>query len=74
MGYRRKEAETATLTPFQVPQSPTSGAAPFPPPTAPGPMALLVAVWFGALAAATVAVGRTLAPPAVRHPGPAAPR
>jgi hypothetical protein len=37
-------------------------------------MTVLVALWFAALAAATVAVGRALAPPAVRHLGHARPR
>gem|GEM_PF-4301475 len=32
-------------------------------------MTLLVALWFAALLTATVAVGRALAPPSVRHLG-----
>ncbi|MEM1043591.1 MAG: hypothetical protein AAGI91_13290 [Bacteroidota bacterium] len=32
-------------------------------------MTALVVLWFAALAAATVAVGRSLAPPRVRHLG-----
>ena len=69
MGYRRITAETGTLTPFQVPQSPISAAPPFPHPADSDPMTLLVALWFAALLAATVAVGRALAPPSVRHLG-----
>ena len=69
MGYRWGAARTGTLTPFQVPQSLTSAANPFPLSTDPGPMALLVLLWFAALSAATVAVGRALAPPSVRHLG-----
>ena len=69
MGYRWNGARTGTLTPFQVPQSLTSAAGPFPPLTDPGPMALVVVLWFVALSAATVAVGRALAPPSVRHLG-----
>ena len=66
-GYQRKGGQTATLTPFQVPESPTSAAGPFPPSTDPGPMTLLVLLWFAALVVAIAAVGRALAPPSVRH-------
>ena len=69
MGYRWKEAGTATLTPFQVPQSLTSAASPFPLATDLGPMTLLVVLWFAPLSASIVAVGRALAPPSVRHLG-----
>lgn len=67
MGYRWKETGTGTLTPFQVAQSLTSAADPFPLLTDPGPMLVLLLLWFAALAVAIVAVGRTLAPPSVRH-------
>ena len=37
-------------------------------------MALLAVLWFAALSVATVAVGRALAPPSVRHLGHTPPR
>lgn len=66
-GYPRTEAGTGTLTPFQVPDSPTSAAPPFHSGTDTAPMLLAVVFYFVALVAAIAAVGRTLAPPALRH-------
>ena len=74
MGYRWGPARTGTLTPFQVPESLTSAAPPFSLSTDPGPMTLLVLLWFAALSVATVAVGRALAPPSVRLLGHTLPR
>ena len=67
MGYPRKGGGTGTLTPFQVPKSPTSACPPFHLHTIRPAMLLAVALYFAALVVATVAVGRALAPPSVRH-------